>query len=88
MGENGTGKDALPYPNPASEQLRIPLKGFTGMASLRISDADGKLMSADRVNASAGTSVLNTAGYAHGLYTFQVIPDNGAARTFKVLLGR
>ena len=86
--ENGTGNDALPYPNPASEQLRIPLKGFTGMASLRISDADGKLMSAERINASAGTSVLNTAGYAHGLYTFQVIPDNGAARTFKVLLGR
>lgn len=88
MDENGTTNGALPYPNPATEQLRIPLKGFTGMAAIRISDADGKLVGSQRVNASAGTTVISTAGYACGLYTFQVVPDNGSARTFKVMLGR
>ena len=87
LNENGSVNDALPYPNPAADQLRIPLRGFTGMAALRISDADGKLVSTQRVNASMSTTVLNIDGYARGLYTFQVVPDNGAARTFKVMLG-
>lgn len=88
MDENSANVDALPYPNPATEQLRIPLKGFTGMATIRVSDAEGKLVGSQRVNASVGTTVLNTTGYACGLYTFQVVPDNGTARTFKVMLGR
>lgn len=87
--ENGVGADGLPYPNPATEQLRVPLKGFTGMASLNVSDANGKLVAAThRVNASTGTAVVSTSGFAQGLYTFHMVPDNGAARTFKVMLGR
>ncbi len=86
--ENAADVDALPFPNPAVEQLRIPLKGFTGAASIRISDATGKLVATHRVNASTGVATIPTVGHPRGLYTFELIADQGIRRTFKVMLGR
>ncbi len=88
MEENANGTDALPYPNPAIEQLRIPLNGLAGNTTIRISDAEGKLVATHRVNASTGVATIPTVGHPRGLYTFELIADEGARRTFKVMLGR
>ncbi len=88
LDENTGGTDALPYPNPAEEQLRIPMKGFDGNTTIRISDAAGKLIATHRVNASTGTAVIPTTGHARGLYSFEMISDKGTTRAFKVMLGR
>ncbi len=88
MDENTIGTDALPYPNPASDLIRVPVKDLTGAASLRIINAAGAIASTQRVRASESTVAVNVAGLAPGMYTFEMIPDNGTARTFRVLVGR
>jgi len=86
--ENGVLEDALPYPNPAADIIRVPVKGLAGAASLRIIDAKGAIASTQRVRGTEGTVAVDVAGLAPGMYTFEMIPDNGTARTFRVLVGR
>ena len=86
--ENGVLEGALPYPNPAADIIRVPVKGLAGAASLRIIDAKGAIASTQRVRGTEGTVAVDVAGLAPGMYTFEMIPDNGTARTFRVLVGR
>ena len=77
-----------PYPNPALNELRIPLSSVRGAADLRIMDLAGKLVSAQRVVATGSQLIVNVEGIAPGTYTFDVQPENGANSTFKVVISR
>ncbi len=83
-----TKTESQAYPNPAVNELRIPLRSFTGAADLRILDLAGKVVSAQRVTATGSHLLVNVAGIAPGTYNFSVTPENGQQSTFKVVVSR
>jgi hypothetical protein len=64
--------DLQAYPNPASKEVLIPLAGI-GAGDLSIFDAQGKLMSTQRVQASIGTMRVDVSELPAGAYTFDVV---------------
>ena len=75
------------YPVPANDQITIPVNDLTENAFIRILDATGKLVFEQKVNARNSNVALNTADFASGIYSYQLILSNGnasQARLFEV----
>ena len=83
-----TNSQGQAYPNPAVNELRIPLTSFTGAADLSIVDLAGKIVSAQRVIATGSHLLVNVTDIASGTYTFRVTPENGHQSSFKVVVSR
>jgi Secretion system C-terminal sorting domain/PA domain len=76
------------FPNPAVNELRIPLRSFHGAANLSIVDVAGKVVSSQRVKTVNSQLVVNVEGIAPGSYTLKVTPENGKSSSFKVVISR
>ncbi len=76
------------YPNPAVENVRIPLK-FTGTFDLRVFDASGAVVLEQR-QASVGSDglVVNVSGIANGLYLFSLKGEDGRTAEFRVQVNK
>lgn len=79
---------AAPYPNPANETIRIPLR-ITGKVDVRAFDATGALVMEQR-EASMGSDglVVNVAGMANGLYLFKLTGEDDRTSEFRVQVSK
>lgn len=86
--EEYTALSAAPYPNPAQENIRIPLH-FTGKVDLRVFDATGALVQEQR-QASVGSDglLVNVSSIANGLYLFSLRAEDGRDIEFRVQVNK
>ncbi|MBK7944389.1 MAG: T9SS type A sorting domain-containing protein [Flavobacteriales bacterium] len=86
--EEYTALSASPYPNPAQENIRIPLH-FTGKVDLRVFDATGALVQEQR-QASVGSDglLVNVSSIANGLYLFSLRAEDGRDIEFRVQVNK
>ena len=62
------------FPNPVHEVLNVQLAGITGAATLLVTDASGKTLQTQEVNAVDGQTIgINTQALAAGIYFVQVL---------------
>jgi hypothetical protein len=81
--------EVTPFPNPANNNLSIPLKGILGKAVLVITDASGKIISNQNLNVNNNQTInVNTFGLQSGLYHFNLAFDNGKSSFFKVVINK
>lgn len=85
VNEHNNSFDVMPYPNPTSEFIRIPLKGMNGTAQLKIMDLNGKVVNAQTVKV-AGEVTVNVTGISTGNYVFNMLFEDGRNTTFKVVI--
>ena len=79
--------ELTPYPNPTRDQLRIPMKGFTGAAALRIFSLDGQLVSEQKVATGGDQSmVVDLTNMSAGTYQFHIDFENGQRSDFRVVV--
>lgn len=76
----------VPFPNPATDLIRIPLNGFSGKADLQVFDLAGNKVSESRVALSGESLTMNVGGFSNGVYIFQMNFDNGQRSTFRVVV--
>lgn len=81
--------DITPYPNPTTDRISIPLKGFSGAAYLQIYDMNGALVAEQNV-AVGGNNVMTAdmTGVAPGTYTFHLKFENGKRSEFRVVVAK
>lgn len=79
--------ELTPFPNPAQDILRIPMKGFDGAAMLRIFNATGAVVSEQKVAVGGNeTMVVDLSNVANGTYMFHVDFENGQRSDFRVVV--
>ncbi|QEC68773.1 T9SS type A sorting domain-containing protein [Panacibacter ginsenosidivorans] len=70
------------YPNPVKDQLYILFNAQNaGKATLRISDASGKIVHAETISTSVTALGVNVSRLGKGVYYVQLITDKGTQRT-------
>lgn len=81
--------DVTPYPNPANDIIRIPLKDVTGAAILEIFDQRGAKVSEQRVSVG-GNEILtvNVSGISNGTYLFSMAFEDGRKANFRVVVSK
>lgn len=72
-------------PIPANEQITLNLNQGSGNLSVQLVDLTGKVLSFEQVN-NSGAHVLETAGFAPGVYLIQVLENNVVRDQAKVVL--
>jgi hypothetical protein len=79
----------IPYPNPASEMVNIPLKEVAkGKVTVAIHDLSGKLVRTESFdNIYSKVISINAAGLENGVYYFQVNANNEIA-AFPVVISK
>ncbi|UOQ52296.1 T9SS type A sorting domain-containing protein [Hymenobacter cellulosivorans] len=71
---------AMPYPNPATESMRLPYSVKAGTtATLRITDAAGRQVNTYQVDSTFDHLALDVRKLHSGVYFYQVIGADGAA---------
>ncbi|MEO8588479.1 MAG: T9SS type A sorting domain-containing protein, partial [Flavobacteriales bacterium] len=79
--------DITPYPNPTANVLRIPLKGQSGAANLRVYDLSGAQVIQTRTSVGGDhTLTVDLAKLANGTYMFHMDFDNGQRSDFRVVV--
>ncbi|TGE23724.1 T9SS type A sorting domain-containing protein [Hymenobacter aquaticus] len=68
-----------PYPNPATESLRLPYEVKKGTATLRITDAAGRTVATYQVDSTFDHLLLNAGELRSGVYFYQVVAADGSA---------
>ena len=70
------------YPNPVKDQLYILFNAQSaGKATLRITDASGKIVHTETVSTAATAINVNVSRLGKGIYYVQLITDKGVQRT-------
>ncbi len=87
INENANRVEITPYPNPTTDYLRIPMKGFAGKATLQIFDLNGSKV-AERTLAVGGNSIatVDMTGIAAGTYMFHMEFENGQRSDFRAVV--
>ena len=81
--------DITPYPNPANDIIRIPLKDMNGAAVLQIFDVTGAKLAEQRVSVGGNDLLLvDVNGMSNGTYVFQMNFEDGRLSTFRVVVSR
>ncbi len=75
-----------PFPNPATDLIRIPLNGFSGAADLQVFDLAGNKVKEQRVSVGGEVLTMNVGNFSNGVYAFQMNFDNGQYSTFRVVV--
>ena len=74
------------YPNPAVNEITIPLNGLKGNAQLSIVDVTGKVISTQSVNLNTPKVNIDVTDIASGMYVFNLSLENGNVSTFNVVI--
>jgi hypothetical protein len=81
--------DITPFPNPTVDNIRIPLIGQTGSATLEIFDIAGNKIAERRVSVNAQEQiVVDMNGISNGTYMFNMAFENGKRASFRVVVSR
>jgi hypothetical protein len=89
INETTSTVELTPFPNPAKNILRIPLKGLKGPAILRIFAMDGTLVSEQKVASSGLESIaVDVAAVSAGTYLFHLEFESGERSDFRVVVAK
>jgi len=81
--------EAMPYPNPTANWVRVPLKDIQGAVSVRVFNTAGSQVLAQGAQVGAdGMLTVDMAGLSNGLYLFKLDLDNGRSAEFRVQLNK
>ncbi|MFZ1693654.1 MAG: PA domain-containing protein [Flavobacteriales bacterium] len=81
--------EAMPYPNPTANWVRVPLKDIQGAVSVRVFNTAGSQVLAQGAQVGAdGILTVDMAGLSNGLYLFKLDLDNGRSTEFRVQLNK
>lgn len=84
-----TQNTLLPYPNPASNMLRVPVrKGVEGKVTIEVMDVTGKVVLSENNTIGNEPLRINVASIANGSYFFKLTFADGTVDTFKVSVNR
>lgn len=80
------------FPNPAKDLLTIDLQGsdlkIQNAAILRITDASGKTVHEEKLNAQQNTVNIKTAGYSNGIYFVSIVTNKTVLAKSKFIVAR
>ncbi|MFT4524404.1 MAG: hypothetical protein ACI85F_000546 [Bacteroidia bacterium] len=77
-----------PYPNPAIENITIPLAGLTETpVSLQVFDMDGRMVYSGAVNMSGSMLTVDVSSMT-GMNNFTITFEDGSTNTFKVAVAK
>lgn len=80
------GKDVLTVtPNPVKDQFTVNYSGQSGIRSIAIIDAAGRMVRSVAPVAGTNTITLNAAGYAPGLYLVRMVTADNTVVTQKII---
>lgn len=89
INENTDRVEITPFPNPAQDLLRVPMKGSEGSGMLRIFSATGSLVSEQNIAIGGNeTMVVDLSKVASGTYMFHVDFENGKRSDFRVVVAK
>lgn len=81
--------ELTPYPNPTTDLLRIPMRGLSGAAVLRIYGIDGSLVSEQKMGITANeVMTVDVSTLSAGTYMFHVDLENGKRSDFRVVVAK
>ena len=86
--ENPNDAKITPYPNPASDLVRIPIGGMNGIATLTITDLTGRTVSAQQVTLANELLIVDVDGIANGTYSFTLQFATGRSTSFNVVISK
>lgn len=72
------------YPNPASDNINIPVNGMTGKASLQIVDLAGKVVRNQQFELNGSVLKVDVSTIAAGSYIFNMNFENGKTAHIRV----
>lgn len=72
------------FPNPANDKITVSLNA-EGDATLTVADVTGKIAFVEPITLVNGSTSVDIASLATGVYTFNVVLESGAATTFNVV---
>lgn len=75
-------KDVVPFPNPADNELYIPISDH-GIENIEFYDLTGKAISVEQVEHSTGIRI-DTSGLHSGLYLIRIRNEDGSIAMYKV----
>lgn len=79
----------LPFPNPASNYLSIPLrKKKTGNIILKFYDLTGKIIYLENLVAGNNPLKVNVASISNGCYMLETVFEDGSKDSFKISINR
>jgi hypothetical protein len=79
--------ELTPFPNPTANLLRIPLKGQSGKAMLRVMDLRGAVVMENSVSIGGDSNlVVDLANMTNGTYMFHLDFENGQRADFRVVV--
>ncbi|MES2627819.1 MAG: PA domain-containing protein [Bacteroidota bacterium] len=81
--------EGTPFPTPASQYVNIPFNANGAKsATISVVDITGKVVANLTANVDGKNLHVNTTTLSAGSYVFNVTLDNGAASSFRVLIGK
>ncbi|HRD52625.1 MAG TPA: T9SS type A sorting domain-containing protein, partial [Flavobacteriales bacterium] len=81
--------EAMPYPNPTPNWVRVPLKDIQGTVGVRVFNAAGSQVLGKSTQVGAdGILTVDMVGLSNGLYLFKLDLNNGRSTEFRVQLNK
>ena len=81
--------DATVYPNPAKDQVMVAINGFSGDASMTVTDLAGKVVMVKSVTTDLNGKVkVNTSELNNGMYIFNIQMANGNVSKVNVVINK
>lgn len=77
-------------PNPANGSVQLTLKGYTGKVSLRLTDAQGRIVWQRQVQPTGAPFIqeLDVAGFTAGLYLLTAVDEKGNRQAGRLVIAR
>ena len=87
--ELNSGKKLIPYPNPVSNLLTIPVrKKVSGSATVEILDVAGKLLLTETLIVGNERLKLNVSSISNGSYVLKTTFYDGTVDSYKIVINR
>ncbi|MCB9194092.1 MAG: T9SS type A sorting domain-containing protein [Flavobacteriales bacterium] len=86
IAENTSDQEVVPYPNPTTRLVHIPLSGRNGKATLSVSDLSGRVVKDVEVTLN-NELVMDMDGLSNGTYLFRLAQD-GRSTSFRVVVSK
>ena len=85
--ELNTRNSIVPYPNPANDELNIPVGDRNGLATLQVLDVAGKLVLSKKVSfANYEVLKLDVSSFKNGFYVGKMLFEDGSKSAFNVVI--
>ncbi len=76
------------YPNPAVNEITVPLNGISGQGQLNIVDLTGKTVLSQAVNLNDSQLKVDITNISGGMYVFNLNLENGQNTSFNVVVSK